>query len=184
MHDPRLIELGILPDAAALDEAYRSFAREFLIELARPALDQPGQARRLIGNYLLAAGGGLKLKKVGDRTVCRLLDGDKMRSQIGVLARRIEDLARHPNRDQVSAFVAQYMAPPDRALMDEIARQLNQAGAFAEVAFVMPLVEADFNPMGGVKDVRLQKPASFEQEMLLWGGHELPAQKGKKKQKN
>ncbi|HEX7343352.1 MAG TPA: hypothetical protein VF398_03750, partial [bacterium] len=173
--EPRLISVGLMPDAASQDEAYRRFARQFLSERAQTDLDRGEQARRVIGNFLIASG-ALKLEKANERSFCQLVDGDLMRNRVMELLQRTQELNRERDRRAASEFIAKYSTLPDNLLPDRSdshARDRDRRESIERVAFILPLIEADFNPMGGIEDVQLKRPAGFAEEMFLFGGFEL-----------
>jgi len=176
LHDSRLIDAGLLPAAQASDEAYRSFARDYLVALASDESTLRQQATCFIAEYLLATGNALSLERKDGRTFCRLLDSQVMRRQLAELAGQIGELLQTKNPPSLEAFVAKYTGQ-NTALREEVAGRLARIRAFTEEAFVLPLVEAQFNPMGGLDDVKLRQPASFTEEMLIFSGFEPPREK-------
>jgi len=181
IHDPKLIQLGLLFDNVAQDEAFQHFARRYLGELSEPESDQGQRARRVIGSYLTTAG-VMKLENIGGRYLCQVVDGNLMHSRISELLEQIQQVTNAPAPQRAAAdFMARY-SPPHEAMSrpTEIAGHIQRAERAQEIkriAFILPLVEADFNPMGGIESVHLGQPASFAEEMFLFGGHEPKKEK-------
>jgi len=177
IHDPKLIQVGLLFNKAAQDEAYQQFARQYLGELDESEPNKSQRARCVIGSYLITAG-ALKLEKIGGRYFCQIVDGDLMLGRISELLGQILKVSNAGDPQRAAAdFMAKYLPEPIPVSQTGISGGIHQPGAFTQVAFILPLVEADFNPMGGIESVRLRQPADFAEEMFIFGGHELKKEK-------
>jgi dipeptidyl-peptidase-3 len=175
--EERLQKMGILPEARVADEAYRSYARRYLLE---PVLKEMGAGRRravmLICNYLIERG-GLKLEEDADGIYCRLPDASLMRDQVFELAGKLEALRRAGKPEALRDFIRRYATEPDPSLVEKAGNRLSKAGTFTTTAFILPLIQADFNPMGGIEKVYLRQPADLAEEMLIYEGVRQPAEK-------
>ncbi len=170
LHDPKLIEIGLLPDAGAQDEAYRAFARRLLLlQAADSAAYTEHKAFDLIAAYLLRSG-ALALGKKEGRTLCLAPNPPAMRILLLDLASQIQKVLQSGDPQSAAAFLERYHSDEDPVLRGEIESRLEELPAFKRLAFIMPQVEARFNPMGGVEEIFLQQPANFTEQMLFFGG--------------
>jgi len=179
---PKLIQIGLVFNPAAQDEAYRRFARQYLSELSTTEPDKSQRARRVIGSYLTTAG-ELKVEEISGRFICRVVDSELMRSRISELLGQICQVTGAANADSAAGlFMAKYRPQDHAAKPLETSDEIRSPKAVAQMAFIVPLVEAEFNPMGGIEEVQLKQPASFAEEMFLFGGHKIKRESTKSKQ--
>lgn len=180
VRDPVLVDAGLFPDRIAGDEAYRSFARQYLGSLGSQNAAEDGlnsRVTQLIAGYLMKSGASLTIETKGDKTFCRVRDFDLMHQQIGELAQKISHVLQKESRKDMADLISDCMPTEDLRLQEEIRNRFNRAGAFSQVAFIFPLVEADMNPMGGVDKVYLRQPRDFATEMYLYSGLTPPIEK-------
>jgi dipeptidyl-peptidase-3 len=176
MGEPILATLGLIPTEAA-GQIYRSLGRQYLVSLGEGAPEGGNpQPLQILGNYLVETG-ALKLEKVSGRTICEPTGAGLVRQKLAVLADSLNLILADSGAQQRRAFVSKYSRPNPAGLTEEITSQLQQARAFREEAFILPIVAARFNPMGGLEAVRLEQPESFAEEMLIYGGLETGKQK-------
>ncbi len=172
--DERLQKMRIVPDFRVADEAYRSYARRFLYE---PVLKEMGEARRraamLICNYLIERE-ALQLEENEGGIICRLMNAQMMRDEVFELAGKLQTLQRAGRPDALRDFIQRYAKDPDPAVVEKAGGRLRETRAFAKTAFILPLIQADFNPMGGIEKVYLKQLADFADEMLIYEGLRTP----------
>ena len=172
--DERMQKMRILSDFKVADEAYRAYARRYLLE---PLLKEMDAAHRravtLICNYLLERG-ALKLEESETGIYCRLVDAQRMRDQVFELAETLQALQRTGKSGSLQDFVRRYATDPDPSLIEKASGSLAKTGTFTSTAFILPLIQADFNPMGGIENVRQKQPADFADEMLIFEGVRQP----------
>ncbi len=123
----------------------------------------------LICTYLIERG-ALKIEEDGGGIYCRLVDALLMRDQVFELAGNLLALRKTGKPDALRDFVHRYAVEPDPALVEKARGRLVETGAFTTNAFILPLIQADFNPMGGIEKVYLKQPTDFSDEMLIYEG--------------
>ena len=94
-----------------------------------------------------------------------------MREQIGELGDHIADLLVKGIPSELHNFIEKYgeIKNVSSSQLDK-RRDGNRASLFNREAFILPLLRADLNPMGGITDVHLMQPESFVEEMYEFGG--------------
>lgn len=183
--DPAITTEWASSDTKTTQEAFQHFGRIYLAAIEETKF-APGIARskaiRLIGNYLLSAGGAIELRKQDERTICHVLDPVVTRTQIGDLASQVASLLTQNSPKDQKDFIARFGDAREGIGEKTVSRRNKGRGSFAREAFIFPLVQADFNRMGGITDVRLQEPESFSAEMFLYGGWPPPDKKNRDSQ--
>ncbi len=174
MTDPRMVASGCLPDERASKEVFRRFIRECAISLDGRFSEfdlTRGKALRIIGNYLANAGGAFGIEEREGRITCRLTDQELMREQIGELGDHIAELLVKGTPSELHYFIEKYGEIKNvSSSQSDGRRDGNRASVFNREAFILPLLRADLNPMGGITDVHLMQPESFVEEMYEFGG--------------
>ena len=104
-----------------------------------------------------------------------------MRSEIASLAGRVAELLRVGDESDHQTFIATYLQEREssRPERDNRGRRQHDKPVLTEAAFVMPLIEAEINPMGGIKRVYLEYPDSFAEQMFLLGGKTIDSGRSK-----
>ncbi len=174
--DLKLAALGMLP-VQANTETYRSLARQYLISLADFSSDRYDYAvLPLLGNYLLETG-ALVLEEVQGKTYCLSADSAVVRGKLAQLIHRLQPATVARDQQLMNEFVSKYGGSNPEGLSREVAQRLQAAAAFNQEAFLLPLVRARINPMGGLEEVFLDQARDFNHAMLIYSG--LEPTKGK-----
>ncbi|MCX6640361.1 MAG: hypothetical protein NTW14_07765 [bacterium] len=174
--------VDILSDPAAVVEGYRRFVRRFQLAAGvTDAFADPIEigALQVIGSWLSAKNNATEPRNAADGPTAKHFDEQFLHDQAGVLGREIVDLLKAGDQGKIEAFTKLYLASPpvekpaesrERGRDD---RRRDQAVTNTKVvreAFILPLIKAEFNPMGGIPSVVIEQPADFTAEMMLWGG--------------
>lgn len=177
--DPKLVELGILPDSEAYKAEYCGFVRNALmvqfnrVELGRPNTEAHMQDRKLIGQWCyehgqgaLASGDDVIEKKVKDgKTYFVVNDYDALRGLFGSLLAEIQRIKSEGDYQAGKALVETYAVNIDPAIHKEVrdryaSLDLKPYGGFINPRIVP--VEKD----GEVVDYVLEYCDSFLGQML------------------
>lgn len=171
--DPEMVTIGLLPDAEASREVYRRFFRLYVHSFAENESANEmvrNKAIQLIGNGLYLRGEPLTEPDWGEGGSSLLPDTETTRQWIGELGRQMATLLATGNTSEQDRFIFEHTASGAPMRHSEILALRKNRGLFAREAFILPLVQAEVNPMGGITDVYLEQPRSFTAEMFRFGG--------------
>ena len=86
------------------------------------------------------------------------------------LAIRIRDLINRQNIPEMRALTQEYSGVVTVQLPGKSGRDIDRQQRIRRIAFLLPPIEADINPMGGIKDVRIGQSVSLSEQMYQFDG--------------
>ena len=175
--DPKLVELGIMPDLEAYKAQYSSYIRNGIfvqfnrVELGRPNTEAHMQNRKLIAQWCYEKGAADNVieKKVRDgKTYFVVNDYEKIRGLFGELLAEIQRIKREGDYQAGKAVVETYADNIDPVLHKEVleryaALELKPYGGFINPEIV-PVKRA-----GKVVDYRIEYCDDFLKQQLDYG---------------
>lgn len=172
LYDPKLVELGILPDAACADAGYRSFALGALAGLRKvPEGDTIEEdhmrARALIVGFAMAKGAIVESRR-GGKHYLRVPDPQAMRRAIGELLAELQRIKATGDFAAIEALVARHATHLNTAWRDDAIARCQRIGMPRSFAYVSPRLVDTRDDSGRITDVRALAPSSFESLMLEW----------------
>ncbi len=175
--DPKMVELGIMPDPEAYKAEYEQYIRNGLmvqftrVELGRPNTEAHMQNRKLIAQWCLEKGAQDKVieKKVRDgKTYYVVNDFVKLRALFAELLAEVQRIKSEGDYEAGKALIETYAVHIDPELHKEVlerykALNLKPYGGFINPEIV-PVVKA-----GKVVDYEPQYTDDYLGQMLLYG---------------
>jgi dipeptidyl-peptidase-3 len=173
--DPKLMELGIMPDLEAGKAEYDSYIRNgLMIQLRRI---QPGKQieeahmrnRQLVALWAYEKGSkdGVIEKVVKDgKTYFNIKDYDKLRSLFGELLREIQRIKSQGDFEAGKALVENYGVKVDAALHQEVLQRSAKLKIPPYGGFINPRLVPVTDDKGNITDVKVEYPDDFAQQML------------------
>ena len=175
--DPKMVELGIMPDAEAYKAEYSNYIRNGLmvqfsrVELGRPNTEAHMQNRKLISEWCYERGLADKVieKKVrGGKTYFVVNDYKALRGLFGELLAEIQRIKSEGDYEAGKALVEKYAVHIDPVLHKEVleryaALNLKPYGGFVNPD-IIPVVEN-----GKVTDYRVEYTDDYLGQMLKYG---------------
>ena len=175
--DPKLVELGIMPDLEAYKAQYSSYIRNGIlvqfnrVELGRPNTEAHMQNRQLIAQWCYEKGAADNVieKKVRDgKTYFVVNDYEKLRGLFGELLAEIQRIKSEGDYEAGKALVETYAVNIDPVLHKEVleryaALELKPYGGFINPEIV-PVRRG-----GKVVDYRIEYCDDFLQQQLDYG---------------
>lgn len=175
--DPKLVELGIMPDLEAYKAQYSSYIRNGIfvqfnrVELGRPNTEAHMQNRKLIAQWCYEKGAADNVieKKVRDgKTYFVVNDYEKLRGLFGELLAEIQRIKSEGDYEAGKALVETYAVNIDPVLHKEVleryaALELKPYGGFINPEIV-PVKRA-----GKVVDYRIEYCDDFLKQQLDYG---------------
>ena len=175
--DPKMVELGIMPDPEAYKAEYDSYIRNGLmvqfnrVELGRPNTEAHMQNRKLISEWCLEKGAADNVieKRVRDgKTYFVINDYVKLRALFAELLAEIQRIKSEGDYAAGKALVETYAVNIDPALHKEVKERYDALGLKPYGGFVNPCivpVEKD----GVVVDYELKYTDDYLGQMLFYG---------------
>lgn len=173
--DPKLVELGIMPDAEAYKAEYANYIRNGLmvqfsrVELGRQNTEAHMQNRQLIAAWCLEKGNGVIEKKVRDgKTYFVINDYEALRGLFAQLLGEIQRIKSTGDYAAGKALVEKYAVNIDPELHKEVKTRYEKLNLKPYGGFLNPEivpVEKD----GAVVDYVLEYPENYLDQMLGYG---------------
>ena len=177
MADPKLVELGILPDMEAYKAQYANYIRNGLmvqfsrVELGRKNTEAHMQNRKLIAEWCYEQGkdGNVIEKKVRDgKTYFVVNDYEALRGLFGRLLAEIQRIKSEGDYEAGKALVETYAVNIDPALHKEVRERYDALGLKPYGGFVNPeIVPVVKN--GKTVDYRVEYTDDYLGQMLEYG---------------
>ena len=177
MADPKLVELGILPDMEAYKAQYANYIRNGLmvqfsrVELGRKNTEAHMQNRKLIAEWCYEQGkdGNVIEKKVHDgKTYFVVNDYEALRGLFGRLLAEVQRIKSEGDYEAGKALVETYAVNIDPALHKEVRERYDALGLKPYGGFVNPeIVPVVKN--GKTVDYRVEYTDDYLGQMLEYG---------------
>lgn len=177
MADPKLVELGILPDMEAYKAAYDQFIRNGMmtqftrVELGRPNTESHMQDRMLIATWCYEKGlaNNVIEKKVRDgKTYIVINDYQALRDLFGELLGELQRIKSEGDYPAGKALVEKYAVNIDPVLHKEVLERYASLGLKPYSGFINPsIVPVEEN--GQVVDYKVVYGNDFLEQQLEYG---------------
>ncbi len=173
--DPKLVELGLVPDGEAYKSQYYHYLMNGLLtQLVRikPG-DQIEEAhmrnRAIIARWCLEhAEGSAELVVVGGKTYVRVNDYARLRHVFGSLLAEIQRIKSEGDYDAARAMVENYGVKIDAALHKEILARYEKLHIAPYKGFINPKMDAVVDADGNIVDVKLDYTEGYSQQMMRY----------------
>lgn len=172
--DPKLVELGLLPDMEAYKAQYYSYMMNGLLtQLIRI---QPGNQieeahmrnRALIARWCLEQGGSLSLVSREGKTYLQVNDYEALRSQIATLLAEIQRIKSEGDYEAARQLVERYAVKVDPLVHQEILERYKRLDLAPYKGFINPKMTPVENEEGKVIDIQLDYTEGYAQQMLRY----------------
>ena len=175
--DPRIVELGLLPDNEAFKAEYDSYIRNGLmtqltrIELGKDLEESHMRNRQLIARWALEKGKAEKvveLLKIDGKTYTRINDYVKLRKIFGTLLAEIQRIKSEGDFEAGKALVETYAVKIDHALHAEVLERFKKLNIAPYGGFVNPVLKPVVEN-SKIVDVTIDYTESYTEQMLRYG---------------
>ena len=173
--DPKLVELGIMPDGEAYKAEYDSYIRNGLmvqfnrVELGRPNTEAHMQDRKLISEWCYKNGGGVIQKRIRDsKTYFVITDYEALRALFGKLLAEIQRIKSTGDYAAGKALVEAYAVNIDPQLHKEVKDRYDALNLKPYGGFVNPSVEP-VTKGGVITDYQVAYTDDYLGQMLEYG---------------
>ena len=175
--DPKLVELGILPDSEAWKPQYSNYIRNGLmvqftrVELGKKNTEAHMQNRKLIAEWCYEAGQADNVieKKVRDgKTHFVVNDYDALRGLFGKLLAEVQRIKSEGDYEAGKALVEKYAVNIDPELHKEVLERYKALNLKPYGGFVNPeIIPVEKN--GKIVDYRVEYPTDYLGQMMEYG---------------
>ncbi len=176
--DPKMVELGIMPDPEAYKAEYDNYIRNGLmvqftrVELGRPNTEAHMQNRKLIAQWCLEKGAPEKVivKKVkSGKTYFVINDYQKLRGLFAALLAEIQRIKSEGDYEAGKALIEAYAVHIDPDLHKEVKARYESLNLKPYGGFVNPEIQPVYGADGAVKDYVPVYTDDYLGQMLLYG---------------
>jgi dipeptidyl-peptidase-3 len=175
--DPKLVELGILPDMEAYKAQYSSYIRNGIftqftrVALGKKNMEAHMQNRKLIADWCYEKGRKANVieKKVRDgKTYFVVNDYEALRGLFGELLAEVQRIKSEGDYKAGKALVEKYAVDIDPALHKEVLERYSALGLRPYGGFLNPEI-VPVKKFGKVVDYRIEYAEDYLGQMLEYG---------------
>lgn len=173
--DPKLVELGLVPDGEAYRAQYYTYLMNGLMtQLVRIT---PGHQieeahmrnRALIAHWVLAEGdGAVRLTQRDGKTYVEVADYPALRQLFGRLLAEVQRIKSEGDFNAARELVERYGIQVDATLYAEVLDRYRRLDLAPYKGFLNPMMTLVKGPDGEVTDVRLDYSESYAHQMLRY----------------
>ena len=172
--DPKLVELGLVPDGEAYKSQYYSYMMNGLMtQLIRIA---PGQQieeahmrnRALIARWCMAQGDIVRLVKREGKTYVEITDYEALRQLIATLLAEVQRIKSEGDYAAARQLVEQYAVKVDPVLHEEVLARYNQLNLAPYKGFINPMLLPVRDQEGRICDIQINYSESYAHQMLRY----------------
>ena len=176
--DPKLVELGLVPDAEAYKAEYYKYIMNGLmsqlvrIELGKNVEEAHMRNRQLIAKWAFEQGKAdnvIELKKKEGKTYVVVNDYTKLRELFGKLLAEVQRIKSEGDFAAGKKLVEDYAVKVDPELHAEVLKRYAALNLAPYKGFVNPVMKLVKNEKGEVTDVTLDYTEGYTQQMMRYG---------------
>ena len=174
MADPKLVELGLVPDGEAYKSQYYSYMMNGLMtQLIRIA---PGHQieeahmrnRALIARWCMAQGDVVRLVKRDGNTYVEITNYEALRQLIATLLAEVQRIKSEGDYAAARQLVEQYAVKVDPVLHEEVLARYNQLNLAPYKGFINPMLLPVRDQEGRICDIQINYSESYAHQMLRY----------------
>ena len=173
--DPKLVELGLLPDSEAYKSQYYTYMMNGLLtQLTRikPGLqieEAHMRNRALIARWAYEhAEGAVQLVRKDNKTYLDIRDYQKLRTLFASLLAEVQRIKSEGDLEEARHLVETYGVKVDPVLHEEILNRYSALNLAPYKGFLNPRLYLVCSPDGEICDVRADYSESYEQQMMRY----------------
>ncbi|HNU38252.1 MAG TPA: dihydrofolate reductase [Macellibacteroides fermentans] len=176
--DPKLVELGLVPDAEAYKAEYYKYIMNGLmsqlvrIELGKNVEEAHMRNRQLIAKWAFEQGKAdnvIELKKKEGKTYVVVNDYAKLRELFGKLLAEVQRIKSEGDFAAGKKLVEDYAVKVDPELHAEVLKRYAALNLAPYKGFVNPVMKLVKNEKGEVTDVTLDYTEGYTEQMVRYG---------------
>lgn len=175
--DPKLVELGVTPDAEAYKAEYYRFMMNGLmtqltrIEAGKDIEEAHMRNRQLIARWVYEHGktdNVVEFKQRDGKTFVVVNDYDKLRNLFGQLLAEIQRVKSEGDWNGAKKLVEDYAVKVDQNLHNEVLARFKALNLRPYKGFVNPVYEAVLDKDGKITDVKVSYTEGYADQMMRY----------------
>ena len=175
--DPKLIELGLLPDAEAYKAQYYTYLMNGLmtqlvrIEPGNQIEEAHMRNRSLIAHWVYEKGKAdnvVELAEKDGKTYVKVNDYERVRTLFGELLAEVQRVKSTSDLEAARRLVEDYGVKVDPALHAEVLERYKKLNLAPYKGFVNPRYEAVTDAQGNIVDVKVSYSEGYAEQMLRY----------------
>ena len=175
--DPKMVELGLVPDAEAYKAEYYKYMMNGLmtqlvrIELGKDVEEAHMRNRQLIARWAFEQGKAeqvVEMKQRGGKSFVVVNDYGKLRALFGKLLAEVQRIKSEGDYEAGRALVENYGVKVDPALHREVRERYEQLHLSPYKGFVNPVMHVVKEADGTVSDITLDYTEGYAEQMLRY----------------
>lgn len=185
MADPRLVELGLLPDGEAYKAQYYTYMLNGLltqcvrIPIGEDIQEAHMRNRAIIANWIYARSSALKCQNAGvkptielyqedGKTYMRINDYTSIRTLIGELLAEVQRIKSEGDYEAARQLVETYGVKIDQKIHREIKERYEKLDIAPYKGFINPVLKEVVDENGDVTDVIVDYTESYSEQMMRY----------------
>jgi dipeptidyl-peptidase-3 len=178
--DPKLVELGLMPEKIVGEAEYNSYIRSGLLtQLVRVAPGKNLEESHMRNRQLIAlwayehgkAENVIERKNRNEKTFFVINDYEKLRTLFGKLLREVQRIKSEGDYQAARHLIENYGVKVDAGLHREVLERWKTLDIAPFSGFINPQLEAAAETGGRIADVGISYPDDFAQQMLHYSRH-------------
>ena len=175
--DPKLVELGLLPDNEAYKAEYYTYMMNGLmtqlmrIELGNDVEEAHMRNRQLIARWVYEHGkkdNVIEFVKKDGKTFVKINDYPRVRELVGQLLAEIQRVKSEGDYDGAKELVENYGVKIDPELHKEVIARYSKLNLAPYKGFVNPVYKPVYNSNGEITDVKVSYDEDYTHQMLRY----------------
>ena len=173
--DPKLVELGLVPNDEAYKSQYYSYMMNGLltqlvrIEPGRQIEEAHMRNRALIARWVMEHSNGAMEVKKGEKSYLVIYDYAALRPVVGRLLAEVPRIKSEGDYEAARDLVENYGVKVDAALHEEILCRYRALDLAPYKGFINPRYHAVRNKNGEIVDVEIEYGEKYDEQMLRYG---------------
>jgi len=173
--DPKLVELGILPDTTAYKAEYINYIRNGLftqlvrIEPGKDITQAHMQCRQLISAWCLKNGNAIEKRLKDGKSYFIVNDYQELRQLFATLLAEMQRIKSEGDYAAGKALVEEYGVKVDQELHTEVLERYASLNLKPYGGFLNPNIIPVYDKKGRLKDLELEYAADFLEQHLSYG---------------
>ena len=175
IRDPKIVELGLLPELEASKAEYDGYISNGLmkqlrrVELGKDIEQSHMRNRQLISKWAYEIGkeeNVIEMVTRDGKTYLNITDYDKLREIFGVQLRELQRIKSEGDFESGKNLIETYGVKIDQALHKEVLDRAEKLKSAPYAGFVNPRLIAVTDADGNITDVKIEYPDNYEKQML------------------
>ncbi len=178
MMDPKLVEMGVMPNLEVGKTEYDSYIRNGLmvqlrrLQLGKQVEEAHMRNRQWVSAWVFEKGlqDSVIVKSVRDgKTYFHVRDYEKLRGLFGQLLREVQRIKSQGDLKAGHDLVENYGVKVDQALHAEVLKRSEHINTAPYAGFIQPRLVPVTDARGEITDIRIEYPDNFVDQMLEYG---------------